>query len=391
VTTSQEVNGYRVLKPAVKVTAIGAGGGSIARVVGGQLQVGPTSAGSVPGPVGYGRGGVEPTVTDADIVLGIIDPEYFLGGTFALDKDGAERAIYDKIAKPLGISVHEAAAGIKDIADHRMADLLDTLTVGQGHDPRDFHIFAYGGAGGSHCHQFGSELGVRSIIVPATATVHSAFGAAMSDLHVSAEFSDPMHSAHWANAGEVFSASRIQGTFQRLERQVAEELRSGGAHAEQISFQRFVDVKFRMQNKSLSVLMEPGELSGASVQRMLDAFVRQFEELYGEEAVFLGAGVELTSFRVQGKGELDKPRITKVLSGNAHVGHVSDSRVIYLGSERGFVTADLLRGTELRPGDRIHGPAVIEHPATTIFVGPGQSATIDELENTVILNNEKGA
>lgn len=391
VATSQEVNGYRVLKPAVKVTAIGAGGGSIARVVGGQLQVGPTSAGSVPGPVSYGRGGVEPTVTDADIVLGIIDPEYFLGGTFPLDKEGAERAIFDKIAQPLGISIHEAASGIKEIADHRMADLLDTLTVGQGHDPRDFHIFAYGGAGGSHCHQFGSELGVRSIIVPATATVHSAFGAAMSDLHVSAEFSDPMHSAEWSRAAETFSPARIQSNFERLEKQVERELLSGGARTEQISFQRFVDVKFRMQNKSLSVLMEPGELSAASVQRLLDGFVRQFEDLYGAEAVFLGAGVELSSFRVQGKGELDKPRITKVVSANAHVGHVGNSRKLYLGPEHGFVTADLVRGTELRPGDTIVGPAVIEHPATTIFVGLGQTATIDELENTVILNNKKGA
>jgi N-methylhydantoinase A len=391
VSTSQEVNGYRVMKPAVKVTAIGAGGGSIARVVGGQLQVGPTSAGSVPGPVAYGRGGAEPTVTDADIVLGIIDPEYFLGGTFPLDREAAERAIHDKIAGPLGITVHEAAAGIKDIADHRMADLLDTLTVGQGHDPRDFHIFAYGGAGGSHCHQFGSELGVRSVIVPATATVHSAFGAAMSDLHVTAEFSDPMHSADWANAAGNFSASRIDGNFQRLERQVEEELLSGGAHAGRISFQRFVDVKFRMQNKSLSAPMEPGDTSTASVQRMLDGFVRQFAELYGEESVFLGAGVELTSFRVQGKGELDKPRITKVVSANAQLGDVGDSRKIYLGPAQGFVTAGVVRGTGLRPGDRVVGPAVIEHPATTIFVGPGQSATIDDLENTVIVNNEKGA
>ncbi|TJY66159.1 hydantoinase/oxoprolinase family protein [Arthrobacter sp. CAU 1506] len=391
VSPTQEVNGYKVLKPAVKVTAIGAGGGSIARVVGGQLQVGPESAGSMPGPVCYQRGGVEPTVTDADVVLGIIDPDYFLGGTFPLDKEGAERAVYDRIAKPLGLSVHEAAAGIKAIADHRMADLLDTLTVGQGHDPRDFHIFAYGGAGGTHCHRFGAELGVQSIIVPATATVHSAFGAVMSDLHVSAELSDPMHSASWEGAAEAIDPARLTAHFKRLEEQVTLELLASGAQSERITLQRHVEVRFRMQNKGLSVPIGPGDLTTRSVQRMLDTFVRQFAELYGEESVFLGAGVELVSMRVQAKGEMDKPRIQRVVSANAQLGHVSASRKIYLGPERGFVTADLVRGTELRPGDRIKGAAVIEHPGTTIFVGPNQSAVIDELENTVILTSEKGA
>jgi N-methylhydantoinase A len=391
VSASQEVNGYRILKPAVKVTAIGAGGGSIAQVISGQLQVGPTSAGSMPGPACYGRGGTEPTLTDADVVLGVIDPDYFLGGTFPLDKESAERAIYDRIAKPLGLSVHEAAAGIKSIADHRMADLLDTLTVGQGHDPRDFHVFAYGGAGGSHCHRFGSELGVQSIIVPATATVHSAFGAAMSDLHVSAELSDPMHSVSWDAAAQAFDPARLTGNFERLERQVSDELTASGARPERIALQRFVDVRFRMQNKGLSVPMEPGSLTATSVQHVLDKFVSQFAELYGEESIFLGAGVEIVSVRVQGKGEMDKPHIARVRSANAHTGQVATSRQIYLGPEHGFVAADVVRGTTLRPGDRVQGPAVIEHPGTTIFVGLNQSALIDELENTVILTNQKGA
>jgi N-methylhydantoinase A len=138
----QEVNGYQVLKPAVQVTAIGAGGGSIAQVVDGQLLVGPDSAGSVPGPACYLRGGTRPTVTDADVVLGIIDPDFFLGGTFPLDKEAAVAAVREHVAEPLGLSVEDAAAGIKEIADHRMADLLDTLTVGKGHDPRDFVIFS---------------------------------------------------------------------------------------------------------------------------------------------------------------------------------------------------------------------------------------------------------
>lgn len=390
VQTFQEVNGYRVLKPAVQVTAIGAGGGSIARVVANQLVVGPTSAGSVPGPVCYGRGGTEPTVTDADVVLGIIDPTYFLGGSFALDREAAERAMHDKIAAPLGISVQEAASGIKAIADHRMADLLDTLTVGHGHDPRDFVVFAYGGAGGSHCHQFGAELGVQSIIVPATATVHSAFGAVMSDLHVSAEISDPMHSVTWEGAVDAFDPDRLNQHFADLESQVTKELLEGGAHADRIAVQRFADVRFRMQSKSLGVAVESGQLNSDAIARLMAGFEKQFVDLHGREALFLGAGVEIASLRVQAKGALDKPRVSHVVSAGAGAEHTPLSRPVYLGPDRGVAMADVARGTDLKPGDRLQGPVVIEHPGTTIFVGPDQSALIDDLENTVIQNDPEG-
>ncbi|MCV7152792.1 hydantoinase/oxoprolinase family protein [Mycolicibacterium pyrenivorans] len=389
VTAKQQVNGYQVVKPAVQITAIGAGGGSIARVVGGQLVVGPTSAGSVPGPVCYARGGTQPTVTDADVVLGIIDPSYFLGGSFGLDKEGAERAMHDKIAEPLGLTVQEAAHGIKAIADHRMADLLDTLTVGQGHDPRDFVVFAYGGAGGAHCHQFGAELGAQSILVPATATVHSAFGAAMSDLHISAEVSDPMHSATWEGAKDAFDPDRLTRHFEDLEAATTKELLGGGAGNHRITLQRFADVRFRMQSKSLSVPVEPGALDSASIVRMMDAFRTLFVDLYGTEALFLGAGVEIVSLRVQAKGELDKPRVRHVVSARANGGSMPASRPVYLGAEHGFAMADVARGTDLRPGDRVQGPAVIEHPGTTIFVGPGQTAVIDDLENTVIRTSQQ--
>ena len=385
VSPRQEVNGYHVLKPAVQVVAIGAGGGSIARVEGGRLLVGPESAGSVPGPACYLRGGTLPTVTDADVALGIIDPGYFLGGTFPLDKAAAERAIREHVAEPLGITVEEAAFGIKEIADHRMADLLDTLTVGNGHDPRDFVIFAYGGAGGAHCHRYGAELGVRSVIVPSTATVHSAFGAVMSDLHVSAELSDPMHAADWDAAPRILDAGRITANFRRLEEQLTGQLLESGAVADRIHLQRFAEVRFRMQAKSLSVPVPAGDLTGESITGLLAAFLRLFEETYGSEAVFLGAGVEIPSVSVRARGELTKPAIRKVISGGSAIeGRVPERRRVYFGADHGWVDADVVRGTGLKEGDVIAGPAVIEHPGTTILIGIGQSARIDHLENTVI-------
>jgi N-methylhydantoinase A len=385
VANQQEVAGYHVLKPAIKVTAIGAGGGSIARVGdGGQLLVGPSSAGAIPGPVCYARGGVQPTVTDADVVLGIIDPEYFLGGTFPLDREAAERAIADRIAAPLDMSVQEAAAGIKSIADHKMADLLDTLTIGQGHDPRDFVVFAYGGAGPSHCHAFGSELGVRAICVPATATVHSAFGAVMSDLHVTAELSDLMHARSFEQAGTILDASRIARNFERLEAQAEEALLQSGATPDGISRERFVDMRFRMQVNRLTVPMPAGEVDTTEVTALVARFERQFEELYGAGSAYVGAGVEIVSFRVQGHGHLAKPELTRLdRPTGAKSGALPDRR-IFLGREVGEVKAQVLRGSALNPGDVIEGPAVIEHPGTTIFVGPDQHATIDELDNTMI-------
>lgn len=392
VSPRQQVNGYHVLMPAVQVTAIGAGGGSIAQVHDGQLLVGPESAGSVPGPACYQRGGSLPTVTDADVALGIIDPDYFLGGTFQLDKDAAMRAINDHVAAPLGLSVERAAAGIKQIADSRMADLLDTLTVGKGHDPRDFVVFAYGGAGGAHCHRFGADLGTQSVIVPATATVHSAFGAVMSDLHISAELSDSMHSASWDAAPELLDVERINRNLYKLQEQVTQKLLASGARPEQIQLHRFAEVKFRMQAKSLSVPLPDGGLTRASIAEVLQTFLALFEDYYGSEAVFLGAGVEIASLRVQSRGQLAKPTITHVVGGgSASHARLPGSRPIYLGSALGWATADVVRGNALKEADVVTGPAVIEHPGTTIFVGAGQRAQIDHLENTVIITSPKGA
>ncbi len=384
VSSQQEVAGYHVLKPAVKVTAIGAGGGSIASVAHGQLLVGPRSAGAVPGPVCYGRGATEPTVTDADVVLGIIDPDYFLGGTFALDKDAAQRAVHDMVAVPLGIGTLEAAAGIKAIADNRMADLLDTLTVGQGHDPRDFVIFAYGGAGPSHCHAFGAELGAQAVVVPATATVHSAYGAVMSDLHITTELSDPMHCATWDGASDAFPVARINENFSRLEQTARRSLAESSADPAKITLQRSADIRFRMQVHRLSVPVRDGVLESDHVGDLLERFLEQFEELYGTGVAFKEAGVEIVSFRVQGHGEFDKPRLAQVATGAGSTGGALPSRRIHLGPDLGEVTADVVRGPSLVSGDVLEGPVVIEHPGTTIFVGPSQTATIDSLDNTVI-------
>jgi N-methylhydantoinase A len=376
----QEVGGYHVLKPAVKVTAIGAGGGSIARVDDGQLLVGPTSAGAVPGPACYGRGGGLPTVTDADVALGIIDPKYFLGGRFPLDREAAERAIDEHIAGPLGLTVPEAAAGIKTIADHRMADLLETLTIGTGYDPRDFVIYAYGGAGGTHCHAFGSMIGVREIVIPYTATVHSAFGAAMSDLHISAEATDLMLTPANASPAEHFNLERMNATLARLREQTRVALLEGGAPQHGLAFEAFVDMRYRMQTQRITVPLSSTQLERADLDTLMASFVAQYEAMYGQGSAFRAAGIELVSFRVDGHGALDRPDVAMARR-SADAEMVSGERELFLGGH-GALTATVLLGEAIEAGTVIDGPAVIEYPGTTILVGPGQRAEIDAWGNT---------
>jgi N-methylhydantoinase A len=187
ISAGHEAGGYHLNKPTIDIRAIGAGGGSIARVESGLLRVGPESAGANPGPVCYGRGGRRVTVTDADVALGIISPDNFLGGRMRADRDAAINAIGEQIAVPLGLTVERAAAGIRGVVDAHMSDTLREVTVGRGYDPRDFVLFAYGGAGPVHCSAFAAELGVPRIVIPATSMVHSAYGALASDIHQSAE------------------------------------------------------------------------------------------------------------------------------------------------------------------------------------------------------------
>ncbi len=381
-----ELGKYHIVKPMVSLTAIGAGGGSIARVAPGALSVGPESAGAEPGPACYGRGGDEPTVTDADVVLGIIDPDHFLGGELKLDKGLAEAAIQQKIAGPLGMDIEEAAAAIKTIADHQMADLLHALTIGKGYDPRDFVIFAYGGAGPTHCHAFGAELGVRSIIVPSTATVHSAYGAVSSDLHRSAILSDLMHTPPFAQPPSQFlDISRMNGNFDRLEGEVSEALVASGVEAADIEFERYLDIRYRRQVNELMIRTPNGVLGAAELDGAMALFDKTYEELYGEGAAFREAGIEIVTFRVEARGRLPKPSLRRSELGDRDAGgaRVGERNVRFTRGS-GPVATQVYRGEELGAGAVVLGPAIFEFPGTTVVVGPGQEARVDEWLNVVI-------
>ena len=377
-----EVAQYHVAVPMVNITAIGAGGGSIAEVVAGELRVGPRSAGAFPGPVCYRRGGTRVTVTDADVVLGVIDPEVFLGGRMNLDKAGAEEAIRTQIAEPLGLSVVEAAAGIKRIVDARMADTLRELTVGHGHDPRDFVIYAYGGAGPMHCAGFGADLGVGTILVPATSMAHSAYGALAADILHSAERSVSFKSSPGnTDPASEFDPAALREVFAELEASAREQLARDGVKPEDVVIDRSIDMRYRMQTHELIVPVQEELADEAAVARLVALFEEIYEDTYGHGAGFREAGLEITAFRVSGIGRTPKPSFAAIApSGESHR---PSSRQVYDVVTGAWFDATVAEWDRLGP-ETIAGPAVIEHPTTTVYVASGQQVALDAIGNLVI-------
>jgi N-methylhydantoinase A len=363
----------------INIHAIGAGGGSIAHVEGGHIKVGPSSAGALPGPVCYDKGGREPTVTDADVVLGIIDPDYFLGGRVQLNKEKAEEVIREKIAAPLNMTVAEAAAAIRTVVDSKMADLLRNLTLEKGYDPRDFVLYAYGGAGPTHCASYGSELDIEAIIVPATATVHSAYGAVASDIHYSRTLSDLMRTPPFFDqASKYIDASKISDNFNELEKVCAQGLKKNEVAEADMVFFKYVDIQYRRQTHQITIPVENGPLTPEKVDDLIVNFEKKYEELYGAGAAYREAGIEITTFRVDAVGRMPKPQPRQYGSeksdpASAKIGE----RDVCFGEEGKFVQTKVYRGQDLNTGSFIDGPAILEYPGTTVVIGPRQRGKMD--------------
>jgi N-methylhydantoinase A len=377
-----EIAQYHVATPMVDITAIGAGGGSIATVVNGKLRVGPESAGAHPGPVCYGRGGTQVTVTDADVVLGVIDPDNFLGGRMTIDRDAAERSIQTLIAEPLGISTVEAAAGIRQIVDSRMADTLRELTVGRGHDPRDFVLYAYGGAGPMHCAGFGAELGVSAILVPATSMAHSAYGALSADIHHNAERSEvfrttPGNPRPW----EEFDLDQIRRIFGELEEEALTRLADDDVVEADRSTTRAVDMRYRSQTHELIIPVAVDLSAPQSLEDLVALFEETYEETYGKGSGFREAGMEITTFRVAGIGRTFKPTFRAISPG---VPVTRPRRRVFDVQAHDWFDVQVLDWESLEPGVLFDGPVVIEHPTTTVYVASAQTVGMDDIGNLLI-------
>jgi N-methylhydantoinase A len=366
------VGGADIRVHSIDVDSIGAGGGSIATVSPtGDLTVGPRSAGSTPGPACYGRGGSEPTATDADLALGVLDPDNFLGGRMTLDVEAARRAIHDRVAKPLGIGVMEAAWGIRKILDAKMADLLRRMTLERGYDPRDFTLFANGGAGPSHAWVLSAELGLPGFVVPVTATAQSALGTGTADLGFTTE--RPVYVR--VQSGRAPSVDELRRIRMGLEAALA-EVRVNLAFASstgEVRIERFIAIRFRGQTHHLDVALGAGPFGPEQFRQATAAFEQQYDTLFGHGASYSGAGHEILAVRVIGTAALPPPE-----GGSA--GDPLEpmaTRAVVFDDPSVAVETAIYRTARPREGSEANGPCIIEFPGQSVVVPPGAHARAD--------------
>jgi N-methylhydantoinase A len=369
------VAGADIRVPSIDVASIGAGGGSIAAVRFGNLTVGPQSAGANPGPACYGRGGSEPTATDADLVLGVLDPDNFLGGSMQLDVAAAHRAIADKVAKPLGMSVMEAAWGIREVLDARMADLLRRSTVERGHDPREFTFFANGGAGPSHAWALTRELGLKGFVVPAAATAQCAFGCANSNLGLTKE--RPVYLRVTSDTKPSAAALKaVHDTLAALEADVRQGLKAAGARGT-IKVERVLAIRYRGQTNALDIAIKSGAFDRAAFEAAVARFEREYESLFGRGATYTRAGFEILGARTIAHGSLPPPASK---AKGEKLRKSGSRRVVFDDPKRPVATA-IYRTTFPPPGTRVTGPAIIEFPGQSVVVPPRGIAKADKHGN----------
>jgi len=376
------INQSPVNVPTLRVEAIGSGGGAIAWIdAGGNLQVGPLSAQAVPGPACYGAGGTEPTITDANLVLGILPSRGLLGGQRPLSLELAREAIKRRIADPLGLSVEEAAAAIYVVQNAQTADLLRKVAVESGHDPRDFVVYAFGGAGPAHCAAYGAAVQASEVLVPLgpVASAFSAFGLAASSINVTRELSDP--------AVVPLDPERVAEKFGRLEEEVSAVLARQGIRFVGTELHRELDMRYGMQMGEVAAPVAGGNVTAATLQDAVDAFERKYSQLYGEGSGFRDAGIQALTYRVRGVGLLPvSPELPEIAPANGTPVEeaIAERRPICLDIDRGYVDTPAYDYTRLRAGHVIVGPAVIQVPTTTVVVPRGMHGTIDRFGNLSI-------
>lgn len=370
------VSGQNIFAPMLDVHTIGAGGGSIAWIdAGRRLKVGPQSAGADPGPVCYGKGGTEPTITDADLVLGRINPDYFLGGKMPLVKKAAEQAIEEKIARPMGFSLVEAAWAITEIANANMSDAVRFCTIQKGYDHRNYTMIAFGGAGPTHAAFIAKELGMKKVIVTPMATAQSAFGIATSDI---------IHSFSSTDITNLDDVQRINRNYHDLEQKGYALAEAESIQKEQIEVARYAEMRYRGQSHEVTIPVPLKELVKTDMADLMDHFEETYEEIYGKGTTFREAGIEAVTFRVDLTATTVKPALKEDTSQVQGIDQALKSkRDVFFERDRPVATP-IYDGDKLMGGNRIIGPAVIEYPGTTVVVLLGQIAEIDPYHNIII-------
>ena len=389
VTDETVVNQYRYKQLKLQPTSIACGGGSLARLdpFSNSIRVGPESAGATPGPVSYRRGGTEPTVTDADVVLGLLSPEKFLGGRMPLDRDVAVKAI-GALGQQIGLGVEEAAAGILRINSTKAAELIRQQTVIRGYDPRDFIVYAYGGAGPLHAFAYAQELGVKGVVIPLGngASTLSAYGCATSNL------------VRFFEAEEMFNypfdLDKLNGVLTKVE-QDAYEAAGEMEKEKEVILERFGLLRYRGQwLHNLLMRIPEGSLSPADMEQVVENFKSAYDTLYGRGAGQVSQGIELFSLRIRATVPLRRPEPAMLTEPEAEISDAArfGFRSIFWPDQMKRIDSEVLDGRYLRYGNKINGPAVVELPHTSIPVALGQTIECDAAGNLILhIEAKRGA
>ena len=374
-TTEADVGGYPVKLPVLDVNTIGAGGGSIAWLdSGGGLRVGPKSAGADPGPVAYQQGGTEPTVTDANLVLGRLIPDRFLGGEMMLDPDAALAAIRKKIAEPLGLDPISAAAGILRIANANMERALKVSSAERGYDPRDFSLIAFGGAGPVHAAALAKEVGFASVLVPESPGVFSAFGLLVADLR------NDFVRSYMVGLDQV-STKMLTSFYADLQALGEQALKDDGLDEQRWTFQRTADLRYVGQAYEVNVAFPDGSIDADTVAEVKSRFHGEHQRLFAHSAE--DDPVEFVSLRMVATGSVDAPTFRKQPALRTPVSQ-ADTRDVYFEEANGFTACPIYQRQNLYPGAEFQGPAIIEQLDTTTVVHPGQTVSVDDWGSLII-------
>ena len=363
--------GYPIMVPVVDLVEIGNGGGSIAWVDDySKLHVGPQSSGAIPGPAAYGKGGIEATTTDANLMLGRINKDYFCGGAINADMESTKSAL-TKVGDKLGTTAEEAARGIIRIANNNMVNALKLVSLNRGFDPRDFVLVAFGGGGGMHAVALAQELGVKKVIIPAAASVFSAWGMMMSDLR------RDHFVTHLVDLAEG-AASDIESVFSSVELQAIEQFQTEGIDKKSIKFIRYGNFRYKNQEHTTEVRLSDGPISDKQIGLIEDEFHNTYEREYTYR---LDTSVELVGIHVVATSEVGKLTMQKrpdqgIKEAEARKG----AREVDYALE-GVHKATLYNGEKLLPGMEFNGPAIIEDSGATTVIHPGNRVRVDGYTN----------
>lgn len=375
-TSDSEIGGYRVALPMLDIHTVGAGGGSLVWVdSGGILRVGPQSATATPGPACYGRGGENPTTTDADLLMGYLNPDMFGDGAFTLDVEAARKAVEEKVAKPLGLTLTEAVEGIYRVVNATMAEAVNEVSVKRGFDPREFTLVVAGGAGPIHAVPIAQELGISRIIVPRESSVFCAVGTLLTDLK-------HMYARTFVSDMVSLDLERVSGLYREMRDEAIVTLRSENVEPDSIDLVFSADVRYVGQFDEIEIpMLFDGQLGPESIRRLIADFEDKHEALNGYSMP--GEGTELINVRLTAFGRSTKPALAEEPSAgpDPSAAHKDTREAIFNGTR---IRVDVYDGLALRRDNRVFGPAIIEQPTTTVVLVEGYVLTVDAQGTYVI-------